>query len=107
MAENKTYEEVLEGVYTVKFEKCYNTISKSGKPMLTAWFRIKEGNFAGRLLFMHQIRTNEVGNKVAAQFEEKAAEYGIGKDGKTFELVYKRRASADGNRVYDQFFIND
>lgn len=47
--------EVPYGDHIVKIEKMECTVSKSGKPMFVAWFRIVEGDQANRLIFMNQL----------------------------------------------------
>lgn len=92
--------------YKVRFEKCFNAMSKAGNPMVTAWYRITEGDYKGCILFQHQVRTTEVGNKIGAELLEKAEKYGVGAGAQTFELYYRKKEAENG-RVYDQFFIND
>ena len=94
------------GTYKARFEKCYNTVSKSGKPMLTCWFRIVEGDYAGRILFSHQLRTSEIGNKIAQDFEGYAAKFGVGNGSQSFPITYKQKEGHNG-QVFDQYYIND
>lgn len=51
------YEEVPAGKYEVELTKLELTESKSGKPMVTAWFKILEGAFKGQLIFYNQVVT--------------------------------------------------
>ena len=55
-AENKReYVEVPDGDYEVAINKMELQTSKSGKPMLTVWFKILEGSYKGQLIFMYQL----------------------------------------------------
>lgn len=55
-AENqRDYEEVPDGDYEVAINKMELQKSKSGKPMLTVWFKILEGSYKGQLIFMYQL----------------------------------------------------
>lgn len=98
------FKEVPQGIYTVRFDKCEERVTKTGKPKLFAQFRIVQGEFAGQCLFMHQLRTNEVGNKVAEMFKNKALACGVGEFGTPFALTYKVK-EVNGSK-YDQFFID-
>ena len=49
------YEETPYGKYIVSVEKMELKESKSGKPMLSVWFDIKEGEYKGRKIFMNQL----------------------------------------------------
>ena len=103
----KDYKEVpANETYKVRFEKCFNTMSKGGNPMLTAWYRITEGPMKGQMMFQHQVRTTEIGNKIAQEVIEASEKYGVGAGADSFELYYRQK-EADNGRVYDQFFIND
>ena len=106
MSDKKNYREVpADARYIVRIEKCYNSMSKSGKPMLNVWYRIAEGDYKNCVLFQHQLRTNELGNRIACEVEKKAEEVGVGKDGQTIEIYYRQKQVSDN--TYDQFFIND
>lgn len=101
------YKEVpANETYKVRFEKCFNTMSKAGNPMMTAWYRITDGQYKGCILFQHQVRTTEVGNRIAQEVLDASERYGIGGGAQSFELYYRKKDMGDG-RVYDQFFIND
>lgn len=52
---NTEYEEVPVGNYEVKVEKMELKEAKSGKPMVTIWFKILAGNFKNSYIFMNQI----------------------------------------------------
>lgn len=60
MAENDTTEkrefvEVPHGQYEVKIDKAELRESKSGKPMVTMWYTILEGEFKGQKIFYNQV----------------------------------------------------
>jgi hypothetical protein len=55
-AENgKSFKEVPHGQYEVKIEKLELIASKAGDPMVTAWFRIVDGEYEGSIIFMNQV----------------------------------------------------
>lgn len=55
-AENqRDFEEVPDGDYEVSIQKLELTESKSGKPMVTCWFKVLEGSYKGQLIFMYQL----------------------------------------------------
>lgn len=45
------YREVPHGTYEVAVNKMELTKSKKGKPMVSIWFKIAAGEFAGSLIF--------------------------------------------------------
>lgn len=49
------FEDVPHGVYEVALEKAELKASKSGKPMVSMWFKVVEGEHAGRLVFYNQV----------------------------------------------------
>ncbi|KIR03445.1 hypothetical protein P261_02260 [Lachnospiraceae bacterium TWA4] len=49
------YPEVPVGTYEVGIEKLELRESSNHKPMVTAWFKILQGEYANSLLFMNQI----------------------------------------------------
>lgn len=51
------FEPVPHGKYEVKINKMELTESKKGKPMVTIWFKILQGECGGRLIFMNQVVT--------------------------------------------------
>ncbi len=56
VAENKIdYKEVPEGRYEVKIEKIELRQSKTGRPMVTFWFRILEGEYENQYIFWNQV----------------------------------------------------
>lgn len=52
-----TFKEVPHGQYEVKIEKLELVASKAGDPMVTAWFRIVDGEYEGSMIFMNQVIT--------------------------------------------------
>ena len=51
------YKEVPYGTYEVKITKLELTESKKHDPMVTAWFKILNGEYKNSLLFMNQVVT--------------------------------------------------
>ena len=49
------YTEVPVGKYEIKIEKMELKESSKGDPMFSAWFRIIEGQYKNKLLFMNQV----------------------------------------------------
>ena len=49
------FEEVPYDTYEVAIEKMLLKESKSGKPMLSVWWRIVAGDFEGQMLFQNQV----------------------------------------------------
>lgn len=56
-ASTRTYREVPEGTYEVKVEKLELVQSKAGDPMVSAWFKVLQGEYKGSLIFMNQVIT--------------------------------------------------
>ena len=55
-AENKMeFKEVPHGQYEVRIEKLELVESKKGRPMLTVWMKILEGEYKGQLIFYNQV----------------------------------------------------
>ena len=56
VAENKIdYKEVPEGRYEVKIEKMELRQSKTGRPMVTFWFKILQGEYNNQYIFWNQV----------------------------------------------------
>ena len=51
------FKEVPHGTYEVTVTKLELTESKKGDPMVSAWFKILNGEYKGSLLFMNQVVT--------------------------------------------------
>lgn len=54
-AEQGDFPEVPHGTYEVKIEKLELVESKSGKPMMTCWMKILDGEYKGQRLFYNQV----------------------------------------------------
>lgn len=52
---NGDFKDVPLGNYEAKIDKLELSVSKSGKPMLTCWFKILAGEFKNSRLFMNQV----------------------------------------------------
>lgn len=50
-------ESIPNGTYEVKIQKMELVSSKKGQPMVSIWFKIINGDYSGRFLFMHQVIT--------------------------------------------------
>ena len=56
VAENKIdYKEVPEGRYEVKIHKMELKQSKTGRPMVTFWFKILQGEYNNQYIFWNQV----------------------------------------------------
>lgn len=69
-AENSggNFPEVPHGTYVIKMEKLELTESKKGKPMVSAWMKIVEGEYKGQRLFMNQVIEKDFQIYLAKQF---------------------------------------
>lgn len=54
-ASTNDFVDVPTGDYEVKVAKAELKESKSGKPMLSVWFKILSGEFKGQTIFMNQV----------------------------------------------------
>lgn len=54
-SEQGDFPEVPHGTYEVKIEKLELVESKSGKPMMTCWMKIIDGQYKGQRLFYNQV----------------------------------------------------
>ena len=52
---NSDFEKVPHGTYEVKVTKLEMTESKSGKPMVTVWFKVLAGEHKNGMIFMNQL----------------------------------------------------
>lgn len=67
--ENLVYKEVPVGEYEVSVEKMELVKSKSGRPMVSIWFKIiSEGEYKGSLLFWNQVVDQQVGIGIMNKF---------------------------------------
>ena len=62
------HREVPVGTYEVKIEKLELTESKAGKPMVTAWMRILDGDYKNSMIFMNQVIGTTFGLHMANEF---------------------------------------
>ncbi|WDC83307.1 DUF669 domain-containing protein [Caloramator sp. mosi_1] len=67
-AQEGQFKEVPFGVYEVKIEKMELVESKTGKPMLSCWMRILEGEYKNSMLFMNQVLSSAYGIHTANEF---------------------------------------
>ena len=101
------YAVVPEGKYLVRFEKCEQGNSRSGRPMLKVWFRIMQGSFTDSMLFMNQVTDSEIGQQVANKFIDKAKSCGIGKDAVAFYITFKKvRSNSNPDNVFDRYYLD-
>lgn len=62
------YKEVPHGTYEVAIEKLELVESKSGKPMVSCWMRVLEGEYKNSMLFMNQVIHAAFGLHMANEF---------------------------------------
>ncbi|SHJ77480.1 DUF669 domain-containing protein [Paramaledivibacter caminithermalis] len=67
-ASDSEYKEVPLGTYEVKIEKLELVESKTGKPMVSCWMRILEGEYKNSILFMNQVIHTPYGLHMANEF---------------------------------------
>lgn len=68
-AENgSNFKEVPHGTYEVKVDKMELKESKSGKPMLSIWFKILDGEYKDSLIFYNQVLSTGFGLHNADDF---------------------------------------
>lgn len=65
---NLEYKEVPLGKYEVKIQKLELVESKSGKPMLSCWMKVLEGEYNGSLIFYNQVLHTGFGIHSANEF---------------------------------------
>lgn len=63
-----THVQVPFGAYEVKVEKLELVQSKAGDPMVTAWFKILQGEYKGSFIFMNQVITQAFQVHIANEF---------------------------------------
>ncbi len=54
-SDNPQYREVPEGTYEVSIDKMELVASKSGRPMVSVWFKVLSGEYKGSRMFMNQV----------------------------------------------------
>ena len=62
------FKEVPLGTYEVKIEKLELVESKNGKPMVSCWMRILEGEYKNSIIFMNQVVNSSFGLHIANDF---------------------------------------
>jgi hypothetical protein len=62
------FKEIPYGTYEVKIEKLELVQSKSGKPMLSCWMKVLDGECKNSMLFMNQVVNTAFGLHNAHQF---------------------------------------
>lgn len=62
------YREVPVGKYEVKITKLELTESKSGKPMMTCWMQVLDGDYKGSYIFYNQVLHTGFGIHTANEF---------------------------------------
>ena len=121
---NSNFDKVPYGVYEVKVEKLELTQSKtSGKPMLSCWFKIVNGEQKNRLIFLHQTIENGFGLHKANEFLKTLSNIPVSFesfkqynellsdikgeiDGKyEYQLNYEGQISKKNGQTYDSFKI--
>ncbi len=121
-AENKIeFKEVPEGHYEVKIDKMELTESKKGRPMLTVWMKILEGEYKGQLIFYNQVVDIGFGLHNANKFL-RSLDSGLDVEFENFRqygnLIMDIHEAIDGkleyglkysknNKGYDEFKITD
>ena len=62
------FKEVPHGTYEVKVDKMELKESKTGKPMLSIWFKILDGQYKNSLIFYNQVLSTGFGLHSANEF---------------------------------------
>jgi len=62
------FKEVPHGTYEVKVDKMELKESKTGKPMLSIWFKILDGQYKNSLIFYNQVLSTGFGLHNANEF---------------------------------------
>ena len=124
-AENgSNFREVPHGIYEVEVNKLEAKESKKGDPMITAWFKVVEGEYKGSMIFMNQVVlqafqihiVNEILRQMTAelpefnvefkdyaQYEQLVLDVAEAIDGKfEFKLNY-----SDGGKGFSKFSIDE
>lgn len=102
-SEQGDFPEVPKGTYEVKVEKLELVESKTGKPMLSCWFKILDGEYKGQRLFMNQVMHVGFGIHKANDFL-RALDSGLDIEFDTFkqfnDLVLEVHEKIDGVSEY-------
>ena len=67
-ANTADFKDAPHGTYEVKIEKLELVESKSGKPMVSCWMRILQGEYKNSMLFMNQVIHTAFGLHMANEF---------------------------------------
>ena len=67
-ANTADFKDAPHGTYEVKVEKLELVESKSGKPMVSCWMRILQGEYKNSMLFMNQVIHTAFGLHMANEF---------------------------------------
>ena len=66
------YKELPCGYYNVKVESCDDVITKAGNPAVLVKARVQDGEHKGRVHFIYQLTTSEIGLKIANEYRKLA-----------------------------------
>jgi hypothetical protein len=97
------FKEVPHGQYEVKVDKMELKESKTGKPMLSIWFKILNGEYENSLIFYNQVLSTGFGLHNANEFL-RSLDSGIDIEFKNFkqynDLILDVHEAIDGNTEY-------
>ena len=97
------FKEVPHGQYEVKVDKMELKESKTGKPMLSIWFKILNGEYKNSLIFYNQVLSTGFGLHNANEFL-RSLDSGIDIEFKNFkqynDLILDVYEAIDGNAEY-------
>lgn len=97
------FKEVPHGLYEVKVDKMELKESKKGKPMLSIWFKILNGEYENSLIFYNQVLSTGFGLHNANDFL-RSLDSGIDIEFKSFkqynDLILDVHEAIDGNAEY-------
>ncbi|MEY8001187.1 DUF669 domain-containing protein [Clostridium sp. Mt-5] len=97
------FKEVPHGQYEVKVDKMELKESKKGKPMLSIWFKILNGEYENSLIFYNQVLSTGFGLHNANEFL-RSLDSGIDVEFKNFkqynDLILDVYEAIDGNAEY-------
>ncbi len=62
------YKTVPHGEYEVSIEKMELKSSKTGKPMVSVWFKVLSGEYKGSMIFYNQVVDQSVGVGIVNEF---------------------------------------
>lgn len=97
------FKEVPHGQYEVRVDKMELKESKTGKPMLSIWFKILNGEYKNSLIFYNQVLSTGFGLHNANEFL-RSLDSGIDIEFKNFkqynDLILDVYEAIDGNAEY-------